>query len=664
VQGGQTLATGSTVSTTEPTQAAVTPPTAGTVTITQDASIPDPSGYGVVGAQYQIDAPTATAADPLRISFDVSATSLPAGEDKDSITLFRDGTAIGPCTGAANTADPDPCVASRTQDGDTITITVLTSHASQWTLGVPTSATSTTLAATSSATYGASVTLSAHVTSSGNGVPAGSVFFSDTSTSPATALGSAPVTASGTATLSTTMLHAGVHHIVASYPGSTNTVASTSTSANTTINKAPLSIAPNAQTIAFGQPDPAFTYAVIGLVNGDGLTHAPSCGVAVAHTKVGTYTITCTGAAASSDYALTQSTAVFTVTLNVSTAGVPAGLIGHAYSGTLKTTGGTGTLHYAQANGVLPPGLKVSAAGAISGTPTAQGTFVAYIRVTDSATPTPHTVTVPVTITIGPMTITTATLPDGYVGKAYAGKVVGSGGRTPYVWTIAAGTLPAGLTLSTAGAISGTPTAIGTATFTVRLADASNPKNIATRVETITIHPMTITTANHPNGLVGKAYSGKVTELGGKPTVTWKVISGALPNGVTMSTAGAFAGTPSRAGSFTFTVRATDTTKPTANTVSGTFTITIAPMTITTTTLPAGTAHKYYSTTLKVNGGVSTKTWSVVSGTLPPGTKLSAAGALTGTPTTAGSYTFTVQVKDTAKPTQNFALATYSLTVS
>src|SRR5205814_936738 len=136
---------------------------------------------------------------------------------------------------------------------------------------------------------------------------------------------------------------------------------------------------------------------------------------------------------------------------------------------------------------------------------------------------------------------------------------------------------------------------------------SSNPKNVATRVETITIHPMTITTTSLPTGLVGKAYSGKLAELGGKPTVTWKLVSGALPAGLTMSTAGAFAGNPSRAGSFTFTVRATDTTKPTANTVTGTFTITIAPMTITTTALPAGTAHKYYATSLKVNGGVGTK---------------------------------------------------------
>ena len=69
--------------------------------------------------------------------------------------------------------------------------------------------------------------------------------------------------------------------------------------------------------------------------------------------------------------------------------------------------------------------------------------------------------------------ITTTTLPAGTVGTAYSQALAATGGTTPYIWTIAAGTLPAGLTLSSAGVLGGTPTTAGSATFTVRVTDAT-----------------------------------------------------------------------------------------------------------------------------------------------------------------------------------------------
>jgi hypothetical protein len=82
---------------------------------------------------------------------------------------------------------------------------------------------------------------------------------------------------------------------------------------------------------------------------------------------------------------------------------------------------------------------------------------------------------------------------------------------------------------------------------------------------------------------------------------------------------------------------------------------------ITTTTLPSGTEHVPYSATLAAVGGTPPYTWSVVSGSLPPGLSLSTSGAITGTPTAAGNYTFSVKVIDSVGGT---ATETFTITVA
>ncbi len=75
--------------------------------------------------------------------------------------------------------------------------------------------------------------------------------------------------------------------------------------------------------------------------------------------------------------------------------------------------------------------------------------------------------------TTATLAVTTADLPAGTVGTAYSEPLTASGGTTPYTWTLGSGALPAGLSLSPAGLISGTPTTPATATFTVRVSDGS-----------------------------------------------------------------------------------------------------------------------------------------------------------------------------------------------
>src|SRR5947207_1773396 len=74
---------------------------------------------------------------------------------------------------------------------------------------------------------------------------------------------------------------------------------------------------------------------------------------------------------------------------------------------------------------------------------------------------------------LSPPTITTVSFTDGYVGSPYSASVAGSGGKMPYAFAVTAGALPGGVALSSGGALTGTPTATGTAMFTVTLTDAN-----------------------------------------------------------------------------------------------------------------------------------------------------------------------------------------------
>jgi hypothetical protein len=171
--------------------------------------------------------------------------------------------------------------------------------------------------------------------------------------------------------------------------------------------------------------------------------------------------------------------------------------------------------------------------------------------------------------------ITTTALANAPVAKAYTATLSAAGGRSGYTWTLANGSLPAGLKLTATGSITGTPTTVGSSTFTVRVTDSSSPKISATRTFTLTVVPMSITTASLADGKVKKAYSQTLQVSGGKPAYTFAVTSGALPPGLKIAPAsGTISGTPTTAGTYTFTVRVTDKSTP-ANTATRTLTIVI-----------------------------------------------------------------------------------------
>ena len=236
-------------------------------------------------------------------------------------------------------------------------------------------------------------------------------------------------------------------------------------------------------------------------------------------------------------------------------------------------------------------------------------------------------------------------LPNGKVGQSYSKNITAKGGSGPYTFTVSSGTLPPGLTLSSGGSLSGTPTTEGMFTFTIQAQDRNGCTG--SRQYTVTINCPTINVGPNslPNGNVGDSYSKNITANGGNSPYTFTVSSGSLPPGLTLSPGGVLSGTPTTAGTFTFTVQATDSYQCSGSR-QYTVTINCPRINLAPPGLPDGKVGNSYSTTITASGGNSPYTFTVSSGSLPPGLTLSPGGVLSGTPTTAGTFTFTVQATD------------------
>ncbi|WP_250626454.1 putative Ig domain-containing protein [Pinirhizobacter soli] len=308
------------------------------------------------------------------------------------------------------------------------------------------------------------------------------------------------------------------------------------------------------------------------------------------------------------------------------------------------------------------------ATAASHGTATASGTSITYTPTTGYAGPDTFTYTATngagtsspgtATITVSPPTIAYAPTnpPNGTAGVAYSQSMASaSGGTAPYSYTIASGALPAGLALAADGTLSGTPSAAGTFTFQVKAADSSTgpaapfSKTTANLSLTIAAPTITLVPATLPGGTVNAAYSQTVTASGGNSPYTYAVTTGTLPTGITLSSAGVLSGTTTQAGSFPITVTATDSTTgtgPFSNSRSYTLTIAGPTIAIAPASLPNGTVGTGYNQTLSASGGTAPYTFSNPSANLPAGLSLGASGTLSGTPTTAGDYTFSVIATD------------------
>ena len=175
---------------------------------------------------------------------------------------------------------------------------------------------------------------------------------------------------------------------------------------------------------------------------------------------------------------------------------------------------------------------------------------------------------------------------------------------------------------------------------------------------------ITVNPAALPNGVLGSPYSQTVSATGGNAPYTFTLSSGALPSGLTLnSMTGLISGTPSAAGTFNFTVTATDASGCPGSrayiiiiTNPGCPVITVNPP-----TLPQGVIGTPYNQTITASGGVSPYTFAVTAGALPPGLILNpTSGIISGTPTTAGQFNFTITATDA---NGCFGLRAYSIVI-
>ena len=241
--------------------------------------------------------------------------------------------------------------------------------------------------------------------------------------------------------------------------------------------------------------------------------------------------------------------------------------------------------------------------------------------------------------------ISSAGLPDWTVGQAYSEQLAAEGGTGSYDWSDANdGLTGTGLSLSTAGLVSGTPTGTGPVSF---LAEVSDGTDTDQKTFGFTINAVPdIATTTLPAWTVDQPYSQVLTAIDGTGTGTWTDKNGDLTGtGLILGSTGNLSGTPTVTGNIDFTARVTDIAEAFDEQP---LTVTVNPaVSITTTILPDGVKDNIYSYQLACAGGTGTMTWSDKNGDLDgSGMSLTTDGVLSGTPTQDGLISFIARVTD------------------
>lgn len=325
----------------------------------------------------------------------------------------------------------------------------------------------------------------------------------------------------------------------------------------------------------------------------------------------------------------------------------------YAYSSAVSATGDPKVVY--STVGSWPTWLNLNTnTGALTGTPTNLGlnylTIVAsnaYGQLTNV-----FTVNVLERPPSQPVFVTTSPLPNGTAGEFYSKQIVAI--YDPIFSLVEGeGELPAGLTMGTNGLINGYPTTEEVRQFTVRAANVVGSSN---RVFQITIlaptePPVFVTSSPLPGGVLGEPYSAQIVASNNP---TFSVMAGSLPNGLGLTAGGMVTGTPTVAGPFNFIVLATNSAG--GNNRMYDLEVFAPPAISTTSPLPYGVLGEPYAVQIAATYNPA---FSLLAGTLPPGMDLTAAGMVTGTPTVAGPFTFTVLATNAAGTTNR----TYDLDV-
>ena len=338
-----------------------------------------------------------------------------------------------------------------------------------------------------------------------------------------------------------------------------------------------------------------------------------------------------------SDGSLIRINGTSSPSIQITSLGLPDATVGIPYGA--QFTAAEGTPPYSWSVSGLPAGLSYdSKSGIVRGIPEIAGYYVLCVSVSDASDQSATATSFISVMEAAPLRMVTTSLTPGVVGTAYATGFTATGGFSPYTFTLSSGVLPAGLTLTSAGVLAGTPTAFGQFRFSVKVTDSNGITDIGDYLLTIAPAPLAVT------GTVGNITAGSPINLqfgasGGVPPYTF-AISGSIPSGTRLSN-GALTGTANSAGTFQFTVAVTDS-RGTVATRTFILTITAAPLRVT-GTAPNGQVGAAYAAPFDAVGGTPPYTFSAIG--LPPGLRLTGS-TLTGTPTSEGTFVVTLAVTD------------------
>lgn len=338
------------------------------------------------------------------------------------------------------------------------------------------------------------------------------------------------------------------------------------------------------------------------------------------------------------------------------TAYAPAAEVGQEYEYDIGTDGGC-LPHDVEIDtrssprDAFPPGLTFVREGpdehAVVGIPTRAGHYRVWLIARDQCGTQPAELEFVFDVRERTYFISTQSLPAAAAGSPYSVQLQAGSSRvqTTNTWQLISGSLPAGLTMNANGLISGTPTAAGSSSFTVR-ATGSAPfegNRHDTRQFTLVVNQALAARLNGTLAEVGIRVRSSFAATGGQAPYTWTATS--LPPGLTLQPDGTISGAPTRAGTQTISARLTDASGATTTVEA---TLVVRPrLQITTRRLKAAVAGRAYRMRIGIRGGVGGLRWSVTRGPLPRGLRLGATtGTIAGRPSREGTYRVTFRVRD------------------
>lgn len=244
------------------------------------------------------------------------------------------------------------------------------------------------------------------------------------------------------------------------------------------------------------------------------------------------------------------------------------------YTTTLVSTGGQAPYTYTITSGALPRPLTMSSAGVISGSAFHDGSYSFTVQSTDSFSPA-HTASrtfvlnvLPCAGTVQPLVLSTSSvIPGTTTCSATSLQLTATGGIAPYTFAVAGGSsLPAGVTLTSGGLLSGTPMTAASYTFSLTVTDSNSPTTTTTKAFTyaVSVCPpppaalVITTTSPLPPSTICLHTPIQLAATGGVPGYTWSITTGALPRPTTLSSSGLISGLPFHVGVYTFTVQVRD----------------------------------------------------------------------------------------------------------